>query len=319
MIWRSGAAAFALCLILLGCAPAKSDRTIVAIPESVAQEMFLSERAGMRVAATREHLDLEWNGPSAVNPQRQIDLLEDAIRGKRFGVIVTPSGGAAIDSAVEDALHRSIPVVVLRDRLRIQDRPHLSEVLEDYAAGAKLVTDRLHALGLRSGNVLLLGVDSYSENSVQRLDALENLLRSKCPGLTIEPPVPAPFGNGFVQMATEHALEKDQHLVAMIALNAHAGLAAVAAMEEGASHRIVPVFVFDPSLPLLLRMRRGEVDSIILQNMRGMGERAVENVVADREGKPYERTATFKPMLLTRENINEQRSQDWLLFNPENP
>ncbi|MES2393001.1 MAG: sugar ABC transporter substrate-binding protein [Acidobacteriota bacterium] len=305
-------------LLSAGCRGAK-DRIICAIPESVSQEIFFTARAGMDEAAAPFGLTVEWNGPGASDPQLQIDLITQATRERRFGIVVTPVGGAAIDTALEGALSRGIPVVITRDLTSLREQPHLSFVLEDYQAGARLVLQQLQKLAGCKGTVVILGVDKYSENSVRRLDALEAELRSECPQLHVAQPVVAPFGSGYVQVAAERALAKYPDLVSFVALNARAGLGAEAAMEDRALMHHVAVIAFDPSLPLLVRLRRGWVDAIVSQDMRGMGERAVENIVADRAGKSYRRTVTLAPMVITRSNIDAAATQDWLQFNADQP
>lgn len=296
-----------------------SDRTISAIPQSVSQEIFLTQRTGLQEAARALGLKIDWDGPGASEQQRQITLITKATDERRYGIVVTPAGGAAIDTAVQDALRRDIPVVILRDQTSLRKQPHLSFVLEDYKAGAELVTARLRQRFGCKGTVVIVGVDNYSENSVGRLDALESTMRQECPELKIAQPVVAPFGSGYVQIAVKHALDTYPDLVSFVALNALAGLGTEAVVENRRAYPRVAVITFDPSMPLLLWMRHGYVDAMVAQNMRGMGERAVENIDADRKGQAYQHTVTLAPMLVTQENINDAATQNWLQFNLEPP
>ena len=306
-------------VLLAGCSTHAHDRTICAIAENVSQEAFLTERTGILKAASPQGLTIDWNGPDAANPQRQITLIAQATHVGRYGIVVTPAGGAAIDTALENALSRGVPVVLTRDATRLTRQPHLSFVLEDYDAGARLMTQRLKKIAPGKGTVVILGVDNYSDNSVRRLDAVESAIRRDCPQLTVARPIEAPFGSGYVQIAAEHALKRYPDLVSFVTLNARSGLGAETAIEDRSMEHRVAVICFDASLPLLLRLRRGYVDAIVSQNMRGMGERAVANLVADREGKPYPQKVTLAPILITRDNLNEQATQDWLQFNEDNP
>ena len=306
-------------LFCLGCARRNDNRTISAIPQSVSQEIFLIERAGMQEEASARGLKIDWDGPGAAEPQRQIDLIIRATRERRYGIAITPAGGAAIDTALQDALQRGIPVVTMRDATSLGEQRHLSFVLEDYQAGAKIVSERLRKKFGCRGTVVIVGVDNYSENSVRRLDAVESFIRRDCPSLKIAKPVVAPFGSGYVQIAAKRALHEYPDLVSFIALNARAGLGAEAAVESDTLSSHIAVITFDPSFPLLLRLRRGYVDAIIAQDMRGMGQRAVENIVADHNGQVYDHTRTLSPMLITRDNIDAPATQDWLQFNLNHP
>ena len=302
--------------LLGGCKRQRDARVISAIPLSVSQEIFLTQRTGMEDVASASHLQIDWNGPGAGEQQRQIDLISEAVRSRRYGITVTPSGGTAIDTVLQDALHRQIPVVMLRDSTTLRDQPHLSFVLEDYQDDAELVVKRLQSRWHCKGTVLIVGVDNYSDNSVRRLDALEGTFRRECPLLQVAEPVVAPYGSGVVQLAAKQALSKYPDLIAFIGLNPRASLGAeVVAESSPQSH--VDVIAFDQSLPLLLRLRRGFVTAIVAQNMRAMGSDAVENILADRDGQPYQHRITLPPKLITAENVDTPEVQNWLQFNPE--
>ena len=302
-----------------GCSHNTGDRMITAIPQNTSQEVFLTARVGMREEASAHGLNIDWEDPGVADPQRQIDLIMWATRERQYGIIVTPAGGAAIDTALQDALQRNIPVVILRDATSLPKQQHLSFVLEDYQAGAQLVTERLRKDFSCKGTVVIVGVDNYSESSVRRLDALEGSIRRNCPLMKIAKPVVAPFGSGYVQVAATRALHEYPDLVSFVALNARAGLGAEAVVENHTSSRRIAVIGFDPSFPLLLRLRRGYVDAIVAQNMRAMGRHAVENIAADRSGQIYKHIVTLSPMLITKDKIDAPATQDWLQFNLDHP
>lgn len=269
--------------------------------------------------AARLGLKIDWDGPGASEQQRQIDLIIEATRARRYGIIVTPAGGAAIDTTLQNALDREIPVVILRDAISLREQPHLSFVLEDYEAGARLITQRLRQEFSCKGTVVIVGVDNYSENSLRRLDALEDSIRRDCPSLKVASSVVAPFGSGYVQIAAKSAIERYSDLVSFIALNARAGLGAEAAIETRTAPRRISVISYDPSFPLLIRMRRGYVDAIVSQDMRGMGLLAVANIAADRNGRSYPHRMVLPPILITKDNIDAPATQDWLQLNLDHP
>ena len=306
-------------MLVAGCQRAKESQTICAIPQLASQELYLTERAGMEEAAASSHIRVAWRGPSDSDPQRQIDIIESAIAVDRYGIAINPVGSNATDSAITAALARGIPVTVLRDRIGLQPQPHLSFLLEDYAAGAELISRRLKELFPSGGDVSILGVDPYSASSLARLDAMEKALRVECPRIHVVDRVIAPYSSGLVQIAAERELDQYPHLVAFIALNNRAGLGATVAIATKVPAHRVRVLAFDQSLPLLLRLRRGQVDSIVVQNMRLMGRLAVANIEADRHGRPYIHLRRLEPMLVTAANVDDENTQEALLLNWEKP
>ncbi|MES2391105.1 MAG: sugar ABC transporter substrate-binding protein [Acidobacteriota bacterium] len=304
---------------LSGCDRGTDSRTICAIPQLASQELYLTERAGMEETAAGRHLYVDWDGPSDSDPQRQIDIVAAATAENRYGIAINPVGSNTTDSAILAALAKGMPVAVLRDPIDLKSQPHLSFLLENYAADAKLIAQRLTQVFGTHGEVAILGVDPYSASGLARLDATEKVLREESPGIRVVDRVIAPYSSGLAQIGAEKALDQHPHLGAFIALNNRAGLGAAAAIATKAPAHPVRVLVFDQSLPLLLRLRRGQIDSIVAQNMRLIGRLAVENIDADRQGKPYEHFRQLEPMLVTGDNIDDEKTQEALLLNWEKP
>lgn len=269
----------------------------------------------MEQEAARYGVTVDWRGPSDPDPQQQIDLLTKATSENRYGIAINPVGINSTNGAVSGALSKGIPVVVLRDSLSLKQRSHLSFLLEDEEAGAKLIAHRLLELFPRGGDVVILGIDPSSPSSLSRLDAVDAALRADCPKMHVVDRVIAPFNSGRVQVEAEKALDLHSSLVAFIALSAQAGGGAVAAVGSRPSRKDVKTIAFEQSLPLLLRLRLGVVDSVVTQDMRRMGQLAVDNIVNDRRGRPYPAIQYIAPILVTRENINSDRVQNALQLN----
>lgn len=306
-------------LTLAGCRRSKGPQTICAIPQLATQEVYLTERAGMEEAAAGSDLQIDWQGPSDSDPQRQISMIGAATEARSYGIAINPVGSNTTDSAILAALSRGIPVVVLRDPIKLPPQPHLSFLLEDYAAGAELIARRLRHLFASGGEVAILGVDPYSASSLARLDAIESVLHTECPRIRVVDRVVAPYSSGLVQVAAKKELEQYPRLVAFIALNNRAGLGAAMAVTNKAPAHPVRVLAYDQAQPMLLRLRRGQVDSIVVQNMRLMGRLAVANIEADRRKSPYAQLRRLPPMLVTADNIDSDAVQDALLLNWETP
>jgi len=310
------AASFLISVLGAGCKGSSPSHTISAIPPLASQEIYLTERVGLEEAAAPVDIHVDWNGPSDPDPQRQVDLMSAATAGNRYGIVLNPSGTNALDSAIRRALARNIPVVVTPDSVNLPPQPHLSFLLEDHDAGASLVASRLNEIYGGRGDVAILGVEPYSNSSISRLDAIGRALRKDCPNIRVVGRVIAPYSTGDVQIAAERALLEHPSLTAFIALNNRAGWGAAAAV-KAARKSGTRVIVFDQSLPLLLRLRRGEVDSIVVPEMRTIGNIAIHNIEADRHQQPYNHSIVFKPMFVTLENINLPSTQQILALNPD--
>lgn len=106
-----------LCAILgagAGCRRPIAQRVISAIPSDSAETDFVCEHAGLAEAASRYGVKIYWNGPSgSADSELQITLLDNAIRRKDIGVVLTPTANYALRTVVQRSLSSGIPVVML--------------------------------------------------------------------------------------------------------------------------------------------------------------------------------------------------------------
>jgi ABC-type sugar transport system substrate-binding protein len=170
-----------------------------------------------------------------------------------------------------------------------------------------------------SGEIAILGLNPLYPGSVSRFQDLEAELQRNNPGIRVDDSAEEPFGYGYLQIGAERILREDRDIKVVVALNVRSGMAAVAAIRNLHLVRKVQVIVYDQSLELFVLLRRGDVDSIVAQDMRGIGARAVSDIVADRKGQYAPPTALLKPMLVTRDNIDEEKVQQFLLMNWQHP
>lgn len=275
---------FILLMAAVGCKPRPTRERIFAITSDIEQSP-LSEHVGIEEATYKANVDVYWNGPRNLDVQRQIDLIATAVRERSYGIAVNPASLYAVKTAVRDGLAARIPVVILLDAVHIAPAPHLYLVLEDTQTSAALVSQRLkHMLG-GSGEVAILGLDPLYPGSINRFQYLEESLQRDCPGIRVNDTAVEPFGYGYLEIGAERVLRQHPHIEAIVALNVRSGMAAVAAVRNLHSAKKVRIIVFDQSLELFILLRLGEIDSIVAQDMRGIGAKAVENIIADRKGQ----------------------------------
>jgi ribose transport system substrate-binding protein len=301
----------AVLLFLAGCGVHPSRQRIAAIPRNN-ERGSLSERAGLEEVAYKSNVDVYWNGPSSWDLPRQIDLIESAVRARSYGIAINPGSLFADNTAIHEALEAGIPVVIMQDPIRTAPAPHLYFALEDAKAGADLVAQRLNRVLQGSGEVALLGLDPLHPGSRERIQALESVLPRQCPHLRLDDPVAGPFGSGYLEMEAHRILDENPHLNAIVALNEASGIAAAAVLRSRHLADKVRLIVFDQSLDLFILLRRGEIDSIVVQDMRDIGEQAATDILADRKGLHLAQITYLKPLLLTRENIDDDTVQRFL-------
>lgn len=307
-----------LILLVSGCDSKTQRKRIFAITSDLEQSS-LSERVGVEEAAHNENIDVYWNGPRNLDVQRQIDLIASAVQAGSYGIAITPASLFADKTSIRDALLAHIPVVILLDSVYIAPTPHLYFVLEDTQASARLVSERLNQLLNGSGEVAVLGLNPLYPGSVKRFEDLEGAIQHDCPGIRVDDHVVEPFGYGYQELGAEQVLRRHPDLRVIVALNVRSGMAAAAAVRNLKVADKVRIIVYDQSLELFILLRRGDIDSIVVQDMRGIGAKAVSDIVADRAGHDAPQVSYLKPMLITRTNIDNEAVQQFLLMNWRHP
>jgi ribose transport system substrate-binding protein len=308
----------ALVIVASGCNRQHKPKRISVITGYVDVDT-MTERVGLQEAAYREQIDLHLNGSHNRDAQREVELMNAAIAERCHGIAINAASEIAVNTAIRDALALEIPVVVMLHPVKMEPHPHLHFILEDVDASASLVTLRLNELLKGHGEVALFGLNPLFPGSAERFQSVELALRHNAPNIDIDDHSAGPFGNGYLEIAAEQILNEHPHLDAIVALNPESALAAVAVVRQHHLADKVRIIVFDASLQVFHLLREGEIDSLIVQNAREIGNRAVQTILDDRKGHAVSQPMYLKPLLVTKANIDTEDVQQFILLNWRRP
>jgi len=307
------AASILLVPLFSGCRRAQSSRVVSAIPIDASGSLYVTEHAGMAHAAARHGWTIYWNGPrGGDDTQQQIELMERAIEHRSAGIVLTPVAAFALDTVIQRALSKGIPVVILGPPIPFPSDANLSFVLTNVERSAQLAAERICSGSGRSGEVALIGIDPAMPGSTDLVSSFEQALARCGPGTRVVSEVGGAATNGQGEMTTARILRDHPNLVAIYALNsagARGAATALEALHRGGGVRLVST---DHTLELLLLLRKGKVDGLVVPNMRAMGEQAVENIVALDSHHSVQPVMVFEPLLITRDNVDTEKVQTLL-------
>ena len=304
--------AIANCFIC-GCHSASSHRFISAIPRDETVAYSVSEHAGLSNAAHRHNISIYWNGSSGTNgTEQQIAMVERAISRGYLGIVLTPTAPFSLDTVIERALAKKIPVVILGAPISLPRDPNLSFILNDYQRSGALAAERIHQRIGNKGDIAVVGIDPMSPGSTIDADAFESTLHEIAPNINIVSRLTGPYSPGQAEIAIEQVLDEHPHLKAIYSLNLGITHGAVAAIRDSQRDGLITLVGNDQALDLLFLVRQNVIDSLVVQDMRGMGVQAVENIVALHEGRTIPPVTYFQPVLLTRANIDTETMQQRL-------
>jgi ribose transport system substrate-binding protein len=276
------------------------------IPRETADEIWVAEHGGAAEAAFRQHLRVYWNGPTREDDvEPQITLTEKAIRANSYGLLLSPDNPFALDTLIDRALSRGIPVVIVGAAIPVAARQGLSFVLNDENKGAALIAGRLHRVLGGKGKVLILGVNPLSPGSVSRAEAVQRALERDDPQIQIVDELSGSSSFGQAELVTEQAIRTHPELDAIIALGINESRGAVAAVASSGAAGRVRIVACDQTMDLLFLLRESMIDSLIVQDSRSMGSIAVGNLVAQHHERNVPESVLVEPRLVTLANVDD--------------
>ncbi len=265
---------------------------------------------GAQQAAAELGERIYWNASSREDDvDGQIALVERVAKGNYKGLVLAPDHALALITPVRRALASGLPIIIVGSPLPIPASDDLGYVLNDEEEAGRLAAWRVATLMHGQGEVALTGIDPDIAGILTRAHSLEESLAQHYPGIHIVARTMGTFNFAHEQERAEDLLGEHPKVNAVIALTASAMRGAVSAIESRREGQKVKVIGFDPdSLPF----ENASLDSLIVQDMRGMGERAVRLLHDRAEGKPLPARVISRPLLITRENRSSRAVQEML-------
>ncbi len=300
-----------LVLMALGCVTGchrSMLSAIAVIPRTSGTMLWEPLNVGAQVAAAELGERIYWNASTREDDiDGQIALVDRVASGRYKGLVLAPDHALALITPVRRALARGVPIVIVGSPLPIPPSSNLAYVLNDEEAGARMAAQRVATLLHGAGKVALIGIDPDIAGTMVRANNFERSLTALCPKAQIVVRRMGTFNFAHEQESAEEVLRDTPGLNVIVALNSTSTRGAVSTIEGSPWSGAVKVVGFDPdSLPF----ENGSLDSLIVQDTRGMGERAVRLIHERLHGHALPSLVAFEPLLVTRENARSTAVQD---------
>ena len=293
----------------------ESRQTIALIPRTTGTALWEPAHAGAEIAARHTNTKIYWNAPTREDDvEGQIALVESVIdRGYR-GLVLAPDQALALISPVRRALSMGIPVAIISSPLPIPAGGKLSYIVNDDEAAGQIAASRIGELLHGRGSIAVLGINPDVIGIMTRARSLEATLAQKYPQIKI---AEKRFGSSNLphdQQVAEETLSANPNLDAIVALtwaSVH-GTCTALGRQKNIKSKVVG---FDDA-PTFALAHCPQLDSLITQNIREMGLRAVQTIAAQLSGQTASAEIKLKPVLVNQENldspeIHEILSMDW--------
>jgi ribose transport system substrate-binding protein len=288
-----------------GGSPAQKARQIAIIPKGTTHEFWKSVHAGASKAGRELGVSIAWKGPVREDDRaEQVKVVEDFITKRVDGIVLAPLDDVALVPVVKDAAAQGIPVVIIDSDLQWDGR--VSFVATDNREAGAAAARQLGALLQGKGNVAMMRYQEGSASTAQREAGFMATIQQEFPGITVASHTQ--YGGATTETAYRTA---ENLLIGLPALdgvfcpNESTTFGMLRALEDARRTDRVRFVGFDASTKLVEALGAGKIQGLVVQNPFAMGERGVQTLVAQLDGKPVEKRIDTGVLVVTQENKSE--------------
>lgn len=283
----------------------RNPKLIAVIPRSCGTVLWEPEHAGAANLALKKGFQVYWNAPPREDDvEGQIALLNRVVHRGLAGLILTPDQTLPFRTPVRRIVADGLPVVVVGTNLGIPASEKLAYVLNDDEAGGQMGARRLGAILNGEGSVAVVGINPQLTGISAREKSFEATLAREFPGVHVVARRLGHYSIPQEQQIAEDLLNSGTQLDAIVALSASSTRGAYYALVEFSKVRTVKLIGFDQDL--ILPLRTGGLDSIVMQRTYDMGHVAMNLMLSQLSGQTVPGVTVLPPILMTRENLDSQ-------------
>ncbi|MFN7541986.1 MAG: substrate-binding domain-containing protein [Acidobacteriota bacterium] len=299
-------------LLETGCGGEKK-RVIGVVPKGRAHLFWQSVQAGAIAASRETGVEISWNGPATETDfNGQLQIVDSMINRRVDAICLAPIDKKAMVSVVDRAAAQKIPVIIFDSP--VDTEKFISQVATDnYAAGA-MAAERMGEILGGKGEVIVVAVQPGAASTMARESGFEETIAKKFPSIRI---VDKRFGMADYAKSlavAENMLTAHPQAAGLFASNESSAAGASQALRGRAGTKIKMVG-FDSSAPLVEDLRKGLIDSLVVQQPFKMGYESVIAAVNHLGGKAVTKINNLEPKLVTAKNVDTPEIQ--ALVNPD--
>jgi ribose transport system substrate-binding protein len=299
-------------------ASAEEKPTIPVIVKDTTSSYWQTVFAGARKAAKELNVNVtELGAQSEGDVNGQVSILENAVSGNPAAVVISPTQQTALGKPIDEAAKK---VKIIGIDSAADSNSFTSFLQTDNEKGGRIAADALAAAieakyGKAEGQVALINFLPGVGSLQARDKGFKEQLAAKYPGLKLvaEKVADGQAVTGLNIMTDLITAYPDLRGVFSDALFIGQG-AGQAIAENKAGDRIKFV-TFDSDNKLIGFLKDGAIAALVVQDPFRMGYDGVKTALAASKGEKVEKTIDTGVTVITKENMEEPRSQE--LLNPK--
>ena len=293
--------------------PSAKHYTIAFVPGATGVSFYDTVLSGMQVKAKALGMTVTYQGSPDFAPSAQTPVVEGACSKHPSVLVVAPTDPVAMAPAINTCLNEGIPVITVDTQLTNTSRL-TAEITTDNTEGGQLAGAFLGKELHGSGQIAELSLSPTATTQVDRIDAVDSVLKSSYPGVKV-----------VTLQYTQQATSSSESIVRSI-LSAHPqvkGIFGVAEPNaEGAIDAIAAagltgkIFVvgWDASPAEVALLKKGSLSATVAQQAAEEGAMAAQDAYDKLTGKTSAITfhLSLPDVLLTSANVSSEAKYYYL-------
>jgi ribose transport system substrate-binding protein len=282
--------------------------SLAVIPKGTTHVFWKAVERGAKEAGQELGVEVLWKGPLVENDRaQQIQLVQQFVSQKVDGIALAPLDHAALVGPVAQARAAGIPVVIYDSALDGEaPRDFASTVSTDNEKGGRMAGEELaKRMGSAGGKVVVLRYLAGSASTASREEGCLAVLRARS---SIEIAVENRYGGATAGEAKTEALNLAGALrkaAGIFCPNESSTMGMLLALRELDLAGKVRFVGFDASPPLVDALRSGEIDALVVQDPRKMGNLAVKTLVAAIRKEKIEASIDTGAAMVTKDDLEK--------------
>lgn len=286
---------------------------IAVIPKGLTHSFWQAIRRGAEDAGGKMNAEIIWNGPASESDgvKEQQQIVEDQITKQVDGIVIAPINKTALVPVIDKAAKAGIWVVIADSDANTKNR--ISYVATDNYKGGEMAADRIWKITGGKGLIGMVPVQANSESTEERERGFEDKIK-KLSGGKVKV-IRSQYGESDRSKsmnAAQDMLTGNPGITAIFGPNESSAVGALNAIRSRQQLGKIKVIGFDTPPVLVEAVKKGTVDSIVVQNPFKMGYEGVKAIVDKKAGKSVTPRIDTGVKLLNTADINKPENKEWL-------
>lgn len=288
----------------------EAELTFAVIPKADVFTFWPTVRRGAQAACQELGIEMIWRGAKdETSVTDEIQIVELMIGKGVDGIVLAPQSDTALVNVVEKAVSKGIPVVIIDSGLKSEK--YVSFVATDNYQGGVMGAERLAETIGGEGEVALIRNIQGSASTEQREQGFLDTMEKHADIEVVAKP--HAMGNATrANQVVSTILSKHGDLAGIFTANEPGAIGAVNATKRAGKVDQVTVVGFDASPELIAGIRKGFLDSTIVQDPYQMGYQGVDTLYRHLQGEEVPDKVTTPVKLVTQENLDTEEIQKHL-------